>query len=687
MKKRNHVFRYIALCIVFVSICAIYLTRLVNYQISGVDLYAASNANTVTRTETIQAHRGEIYDRNGKILISNKYTYNFYLDYSRVPKKNADKNELFLKIEDVLKKSDNTDKKVEIFSPFAGEYPNFTYNAEFFENASAQKKFNRILGSNKLDEDISCEKLQNFFAKQYGLVDKKGEPLYTNEEISYLIKFRYNLDYKNFSSNEPYVIAKDIDINLISLAKETRLSAVYFPQKVERVYEYPGYASHILGRTGAIQSADVEHYTELGYPLDAIVGNSGVEKAFEQYLHGTDGEKTIVEDENGNIIEEYISKEPIAGKDIYLTIDIDLQIKAEDALAENIKYIAGKAKPNSLTGEDADAGAVTVMAPKTGEVLAIGSYPTYNLATFSEDWAALNEDVKHPMMNRALFGVYPPGSTFKIATAIAALTEKVIDPNTMIETKGRYTFYSPDGPRCWIYLEYGQTHGIINVTTAIQESCNYFFFEMGQRLGIERLNKYCSELGLGEYTGIELEEWKGILAGPEYRENNGLDLWNPGDTLAAAIGQSENAFSPLQLSTYISTVVNQGTRYKTHLLYKVKNYATGEVEYEYTPEVVSKIDISDGIYYTIMNAMKSVTENGSASRLFTNYPITVGGKTGTAQISDKKSDNAVFVAFAPFDNPEIVASCVIEQGASGTDAGITVRDVFTKYFNLDSETK
>ncbi len=684
-QKKAHGARYISLAVVFVFICIIYIVRLVNYQITGVDLYVSTKTNTYTRTEIIQSHRGEVFDRNGKALISNKYTYNLDFDYGSMPRTNAEKNEMFLAVRELVSSTEGLEFP-EIPSPILGTYPDFSFDGEFFASSAQKRRFERVLKDHELDLDIDCEEFTKYFLKRYGLVSG-GEPKYSPEEVTFLLKLRFELYFRDFAPTNPWRIADGVDISLISYVKEAGIRGLSFSQSVERVYNYPGYASHLLGRCGKIPAEDTEYYTSRGYSLDAIVGTSGVEKAFEEYLRGVDGVRTIVEDAYGNVIEEYVSVEPIAGKDVYLTLDIDLQIAAEDALKNNIEYIA----KNALTikgeqdGEDADAGGLTVIDPNTGELLASASYPTYDLSTFSEDWDKIRDDPLAPMNNRAFSGMYPPGSTFKIATAIAALEEKVITPSSTIATKGRYTYYDKNGPRCWIYLMRGQTHGIIDVTEAIQESCNYFFFEVGRLVGIEKLNYYCSSLGLGEPTGIELPEWRGILAGPEYRENNGLDIWNPGDTLNAAIGQAENAFSPLQLSTYMSTVVNGGTRYKTHLLYAVKKYGTNEVILQNEPEVVSELDISALTHKTVLNAMKDVTENGSASRLFRNYPISVGGKTGTAQVSKNASDNAIFTAFAPFDDPKLVVSCVIERGSSGTDAGFSVRDIFDVYFGLKED--
>lgn len=287
----------------------------------------------------------------------------------------------------------------------------------------------------------------------------------------------------NFSAAEPYTILTDISVELISQILEGSTRGVRVSSEAERVYHFPGVASHILGRVGRITAENAEYYEELGYSMDAIVGVDGAEKAFEEYLHGVDGELTIVEDGYGNVLEQYVSREPVAGQHVYLTIDIELQQAAEKALADNIAMIAenGAASGTTLSGEDADAGALTAIDAKTGAVLALASYPTYDLSTFSETYADLVQDEKAPLFNRALEGTYAPGSTFKPGVAAAALQEGIITPQTEIQDLGQYTYYADYQPRCWIYTpRYGmRTHGYVNVSEAIQVSCNYFFYEVG----------------------------------------------------------------------------------------------------------------------------------------------------------------------------------------------------------------
>ena len=698
MKKKNtsgRIFslRLILIGVLFAAAAVFYITRLAGIQITMRSKYTSSVMKTYSRTVTIQAQRGEIFDRNGIPLVTNSYTYDIVFDFGALSKNSETSNGVILTTLKALSETGNAEKRTESYFPLLGMYPNMIYNEQMLDTDSKKAKFDRTLSDLGFDEDKdgnhienTAEELAQKFVDRYDLdaTDKNGIPLYSPTEITELMRIRYDMAYMQFSIAEPFVLAKDIDLTLITQMKETELRGVSFTERVKRNYEFPGYASHILGTVGKIQAENLEYYSEKGYKMNAIVGTSGCEEAFEEFLHGTDGKMVIEEDENGNILSQKVSVEPISGNDVWLTVDIKMQIAAEDELKDNIDYIVNKARSTagSLDGEDAFAGAVTAVGASTGDIFVIASYPTFDLTEYFKTYNELLADETKPLYNRALFGQYQPGSTFKIGVAAAALEEGVITPSTYITDKGRYTYYDENGPRCWIYLQKGRTHGTINVIEAIQESCNYFFYDVGRQLTITNMNKYCRLYGLGEHTGIELSENTGVLAGPDYRAEVGLSEWYPGDTLQAAIGQSDNLFTPLQISSYIATIVNGGTRYAAHLLGSVRKFYTNEIIYEYEPKVLSTVDLSPTTHKTLMTAMKSVTENGSAARVFRSYPIDMGGKTGTAQVSKTKSDNAIFTAFAPFDSPEIVSTCVIEQGNTGTDAGFTVKTVFDAYFKI-----
>lgn len=692
MKKRDNIIRIWAIAVLYIAIALVYVGRLLYLQVSGQDYYTMSTpSRTYSRTVKIQAQRGEIFDRNGNALVSNKYSHNIALDYASLPADEKASCDIMISLVDaarILGLSDCVAEPKESLVVSAQSGVGLTYSmSDSFLDSSRGRKYTKLIGELNVKTGASLEEQAQALLLHYGIAEwnKTDECLeynYTYESCAFLLELRLDMDLSGFSSVSPYVLIEGATLELLTVAEETCPRGILIQTSAERVYNYPGYASHILGRVGKIPGGKLEYYTELGYPMDAIVGIEGVEQAFEEYLRGTDGEMKITEDAYGNILSSEITKEPSPGHDVYLTIDIEMQMVAEKGLAENIFKIREEAKwSGPLSGEDASAGAMTVIDVDTCEILAICSYPTYNLATFSEDWEVISTAQPEPLYNRALSG-YAPGSTFKVGVSVAALEEGIIEKNTYINAQGMYMYYADSGytPRCWLYLLTGQSHGPINVVEAIQESCNYFFYDVGRRLTIEKMNEYCKHFGLGEPTGIELPEKTGILAGPGYRAEKGLNQWSPGDTLQAAIGQSDNLFTPLQLGVYLSTILNGGTRYSAHLLYQVRSYGGERILYQNEPTVVSEIKITDDHLDTVREGMRGVMDNGSAASVFSGYAIPVGGKTGTAQVSDTKSDNGIMTAFAPFDDPEIVISCIIEQASGGTEAGYCVRDVFDYYF-------
>lgn len=700
MKKHQAGFipKVIALSVFFVLSCTFAFCRLIVLNISGDNFSDIVSDYTTSRTVSIKANRGEIFDRNGVPLVQNQYSYNVELNYRLMSASDSEYNKLWLSLYEAITATSSHSFLDSLSFPFEGSYPDLSYvkaqettsdtddNGDLEnENSDIQKRIDFLLSLINADENTDAKTAVAALCERYGIETDEESSEYTDNEIQLLLQMRFEAEYRKFGAYVPFVVTEDAGIALITYLEEENLRGVEITTTASRKYCYPGYASHILGRVGPIQAGTVEYYSSLGYAMNAIVGVDGAEAIYEEYLHGTDGKMVIVEDIYGNVVDQYISVEPIAGQDVWLTIDIELQIVAEDALKNNIEYIVDKAnsRKGELDGEDANAGAMTIIDPNNGEILALASYPTYDLSTFSRDFSSLNSAPDAPLLNRALVGRYAPGSTFKMATAIAALEEGVISKDTVIYDKGIYTYYDDYQPRCWIYLRSGGNHGALDIIGAIRHSCNYFFYEAGRLLTIEKLNEYCSKLGLGQPTGIEFSEFDGILAGPEYTENNGLGSWSPGDTLQAAIGQSYNAFSPLQLSCYVSTLINGGTRYSAHMLHSVHDFMQNEPCYRQEAVILDTLNFKQENVETIKEAMKGVMEDGSASSIFAKYPISMGGKTGTAQVNETSSDNAVFVAFAPFDNPELVVSIVVEHGNSGTDTGIAVRDVFDYYFNVE----
>lgn len=696
--RREFLYRYIIIAVSFALICAVYVISALRIQHLYGGRENAQEEEYSTRTVTVSAVRGEIYDRNGKLLVSNEYDYYLIFDYSAMSPDKTEQNEGILSILSALRLGEcETEKQC----PFKGIYPDITYDVELLQDPTVKARLARIISDYGLAEDVSAADLAHALAARYSMLDKEKNPIYTPEEMTDLIHVRYEMEAIRFSAVEPYVFAKKLDMTAITAVRELSVRGTQIKTDYSRVYHYPGYASHILGRISGILAEDAEYYSALGYPLSAKVGISGCELAFEQYLRGMEGEMKITEDKDGNLVSCEMIKEPETGNDIYLTIDIDLQMASEDALADNIQYIIDRSQTleGDLDGEDCDSGAIVVQSAKGGEILAIGSYPTYDLSTFNKDFADLVQDPRGVYTNRALMGQYRLGSTAKIGMSVAALAEPLylsdgtlFKSSTKLETKGIYTFYEDYQPECWLYTDYNISHGAINVSRAISVSCNYFYYELGRIMGIERINKYFSIFGMGQPTGIELNENLGILADAEYKQTLDIPIsdkaWMPGDTLRTSIGVGYSEHTPIQISNYISMIVNGGTRYAAHLLYEVKTF-TGETVYKSEPKVLSMIEIADSSYDAIIDGMHGVlSSSGDLKKAFGDFPaeIGAGGKTGTAQTSSTASNNAVFVSFAPLKEPEIVVACVIERGANGYNASFAAREVLDRYFGLVEET-
>ena len=683
--KPAQILRYLFVIAFLLVVCSVFCARLVSLQlIEGPDESLVSVEGTYKRVEKLTASRGEIFDRNGVALVTNDYSRSIVLDYGDLPWTAQELNELILRTVKTIASVEGEDKlsRVEHF-PFTDIKGDVEYKENYRAGGEDDFRLARILKRFEKAEETPAREFLDYLLSRWKLVDKEGSFLYSEEDTYTLLSRRYDMEYRNFGPDAPYVLIEDASIRVLSSVLELNLRGVGTTMTSDRVYMYPGYMSHILGKTGKIPADQAEKYKELGYSMDATVGVSGIELAFEEYLHGIDGEITIIEDMEGNILEQYVSREPKPGRDVYLTLDINLQKVAEDSLAYRIKKIASEG--GTMTGADCDSGAIVALDPKTNGILAIASYPTYDLTTFDENYAQLAEDKKAPLVNRALGAAYAPGSTFKLCTGIAALSEGRITQHTTIRDKGIYAYYADYQPHCWVFDQKGGTHGVINVAQAIEHSCNYFFFDVGRIMGIDTLARYAKAFGLGQKSGIELPEEVGILASPEYVETNGVGLWMPGDTLSASIGQSYHLFTPIQLACYLSTLVNNGTRYSAHLLGDVRDFSTGEVVYSYENKVMDgSIELDSAHVEIVKYGMRLVMNQYLTRQAFKNLTaVQAVGKTGTAQIGGKNSDNATFVSFAPYSSsvePEIVIAGIIENGVSGNNTAYVVSDIMEQYF-------
>lgn len=687
MHGKNHAIRYLAIVAVFCAVCVVYLGRLFYIQISGRE--GQYDDETDVEYIKVQAVRGEIYDRNGKKLVGNHYTYDmvFSVDFL-----NLDTHEQNATCLEVLALIDGWEElRPTVYSPFGEgqEYPFLYSYADWVASSATHSSVLSWLEQRGLEKNATAEQLVDYYVEAYDLlaVDENGKRYYSDTEIDALIRTYYDMDAHRYYYNGEYTVIKGLEMandgsaDLMTSILEKTLATIEFTYRLERVYYYAGYATHILGTVGPIFAEEWDDYRDNGYQMDAVVGKDGCEAAFEQYLHGTDGLLKVEKGDDG--VKITTLREPVAGKDVYLTIDIDLQIAAEDGLKKNVEQVAA-------TGEGSlcDAGAVVAIDPETFEVLAIASYPTYDLGTFNENYSQLREDPAEPLRNRALNETYSPGSTLKLGMALIALNEGKITASEKIACTGKY--HSTVG--C---STYGENHwGAQNVIQAITHSCNSFFCEVGDRFSAEDplMEDYLTRLGLGQATGLELGGAKGIMAGPTYRASiQNEEGWNTGMRWQAAIGQSDHKMSPLQLAAYTGTICNGGTRYETRLLHSVHSFGTEEPLTVGQSKVLSTTEFSQEALNTVYSGMNAMVAESSytiretylgLSKLPAN--VTVGGKTGTAQVGGDDPDNALFVCAATTDGeqvPDIVISVVLEQGAHGYYATQTAGAVLNAFYN------
>lgn len=674
---------------VFIGIIVgIIVCRLFWMQIIKGNTYAIQAEQKQYRSVLVKAPRGEIVDRFGTPLVTNKTGYSVQIQKTNL--KNDEFNAKLLQIynliiahgEDVLQNFPIA------YAPTENTFMRFTFADEYSadEAEKAQKAEQSWKKAQEYDEDITADEAFNKFRSRY-----RVDEAYGIEDALKIVSLRYEMETRYFSVSTPFTIAQDVGMELVTKFKEEQAEypCVNITTEYIREYTHGNLAAHILGRIGKLSPEEYEKLRSQGYKMNDEVGKQGIEKEFEQYLRGDDGRTTLIQTPNGFEVQQESGEEAVPGNYVVLTIDAKLQRTLENVLGQTIANIRARGgAPSAKSGGDAYCGAAVVMNPQNGEILAMASWPTFNPARFNEDYKKLLNDNNKPMWNRAISGTYPPGSTYKMLTSIAALESGVITPYTTINDEGVYRYYSDYQPKCWIWTKTRQTHGEQNVTQAITNSCNYFYYEVSRQMGIEKLDEYAKMYGFGQKTGIELvnEEEKGRLAGPEDREKYGGPQWRPGDTLQASIGQSDNLFTPIQLANYLSTLVNGGKRFRPYLVKTIRSPIDGGIIYQTQPEIMGEVSVKPENLRAVLEGMLGVTENGTASSAFKDYPIKVGGKTGSAQVA-VGSDNGVFVGFAPYDNPQIAIAVVIEHGNSGGDVVPIVKGVFDEFFNNNGQTQ
>lgn len=687
-----------ALIGIFAAILGAFFFVLYDVQyVHGQD-YLNRASYSVARTEDVSAARGEVSDCYGRVLVSNRTAYQVTLDTSLMGT-TAERYAILAELLELCRGQGmewNDSLPVTKTAPYG-----YTLDDATTGEVTRLRKLTEMLGWGKwscttvpgsIDPEtgeqsdpvevwtpaLTAPQLMEALREQYKL--DEYFPELTEKEARGLIGVLYELDLrKREITYSEYVFAEEVDITFITLVREYKLTGVTIESEAVRQFQTSA-AAHILGRISAVTAEQWEGDTDTvgyrdkeGYSYNDKVGQDGVEKAFEQYLHGISGTKAVETDSNGKVTSESWITEPKPGYNVALTLDIRLQEAVEQTLANHIENL-----------EESAGGAIVVM-DMTGGVLAMASYPDYDLSTYSQNFAELASDPLKPLYNRATQGTYMPGSIFKMVTSVAGLEEGIIEPDTKIRDTGVFTGYTSDvtiAPKCWIYRQHGTTHGLETVSDAIRDSCNVFYYELGYRMGIETLGEYAKMFGLGQSTGIEIPERTGYVAGPETSALLGVD-WYDGATTAAAIGQENNLFTPLQLANYIATLVNGGTHYEAHLLKSVKSADYGEVIYEYEPVVVDQIDIEEENLEAIKQGMYEVTQIYTVAPYFNQLPFKAGAKTGTAQVNNNTSTNATFVCFAPYDDPQIAMCLVVEKGSSGGSLAAMAAEIIQFYFSTE----
>ena len=734
---------------IMAGILLLFFGVLYNLQIVNVDDYRRQATARIANQETVEAARGEITDRYGRVLVSNKTIYEVTLDRSTLGEE-AQRNATLLKLLEICREEgvvwtdtlpisdtapfvytmDQTDSNTrKSFSKLMETMGTSwkTAAADGLELAAAMDS-NGAAAVTQTEGGSLSEAVARAAQHQWSQAQSDGlrretpgqapeqetavsgvsaqpliskmreyfevDPAVSDEEGRALVGVLYEmlLRTKDVSTSE-YVFASDVDISFITKVKEAGLAGVKIDTTTARTYN-TNYAAHLLGRVGSIYYdewyADDSYYRNNGYNMNDTVGKEGVEKAFESYLRGEAGVRTTETNANGKVVSEtWVPDEngelqvPQPGNNVMLTIDERLQEAVETSLSQRVPGMTDQVK-----------GASAVVLDMSGGVLAMASYPTFDLSIYSDSAAynQVSQDPLAPLYNRAIQGLYSPGSTFKMITGVAALQEGYTTPGEEILDTGRFQYpagekypYGDYHPACWYYLQYGGKHGWENMGEAIRDSCNIFFFTLADRMGIDIIDEYASMFGLGQKTGIEITgEKTGRVAGPAASEALGQE-WYDGLLLSAAIGQGTTECTPIQLANYIVTLVNGGNRYPVHLLKTVKTSDYSQVVEEYSAEPLDSINISEENLETVKEGIGLMASEGSVAKYFKDLPVKVGAKTGTAQVGSATAEsNAVFVCFAPYDDPQIAISIVVERGGSGTELGAIAADIVSAYFGSEN---
>ena len=682
LEKSNFRFNFIIIVVYMIGV--ILLIQLFNLQIVQGNDYRDSSNTRLTREAKIEAARGSIGDRTGNILVSTEMAFSLEMYKTKVDDQKL--NESILLMTTILES--NGDSYID---PFPITINPCEYHFKDEESLMEWKK------KYKIPETASAEEALYLFRDRYNINSENMK------EIRQVLAIRYAIETVGYSTIRSMEISNSISRTSVVQLEEQSNNLVGINIVVEpvRKYHMGTLASHIIGYASRMTKENKDEFERIGdtyeYENNDKVGETGIEKVFEELLRGEDGKKQIDMSVDGIVTGEYTAKEAIGGSNIYLTIDANLQRIAEEQLEANIMKIREGGFGQVY---DAKGGSVVVTNVKTGEILAMASYPDYDPSFFyngisTAQWQEYSTDPNKPLINKAIQNAYPPGSIFKMVTAIAALESEVVKINEYIADNGPYYIDDDTRPACWLYNSYGYGHGRLNVSGAIEKSCNVFFYEVSSRMGIDVLADYASYFGLGKKTGIELYgEKSGTLAERSLGEKNGY-VWSRGHTVIAAIGQGSNNYTPIQIAKYVTMVANDGKKVDLSLIKSIVSadgtqMSKSDIEafvnkkLGLSPDDTPEKDIKPENIKAVKEGMKSVTgdSTGTAYSIFKDFEIEVGGKTGSAE-TGTPDVHAWFVGFAPYNDPEIAVTVMVENGGHGYYTAEVVREIVAEYFGMN----
>lgn len=660
-------FRATWLLVIVGTILSLFAVKLYSMQVVDAAVNG-DNTTTYTISTRVRAARGDILDINGNKLVTNRASYDLHLNHYVILNA-TNTNARLLELVNLCR---DMELVYNDHFPVTREKP-FTYTLDQ-QNNTWKGYFQKFLvNRDNMDSDISAPLLIQQLRQSYRIPED-----WTDEEARLVIGLRYELTLRNITNLPTYVLLEDASEAVLTAVLALDVPGMMVEASSVRQYSTE-YAAHILGHIGAMNSQQWEHYkTQDGYEMDALVGQSGLEKAFESYLHGVDGVRIDKVTKEGVVVESYYKVEPQPGNNVEVSIDLMLQIAAEEALAQVMENARDM-------GRAAEGGAVVAMDVSTGQILVCGSYPTYDLSTYFQDYEQLIETAYNPLLNRALTSSYAPGSTYKVSMLVAAANAGVVDRYDTVDCLRSYKIpgYSK-GVACNNHKGYGTAN--LDAMEALMGSCNHFFCEMATRLTIEQIDETAKHFGLGEKTGVELQE------SPGYRSNAATLLalqnrkWSMFEQLQVGIGQSVNAFTPVQLATYASTLANTGIRYKATFLSQVVSSDYRELIFKNQAQVVSTMNITQEGQYMYLEGMKRVASNpsGTAYSTFKNYPISVAAKTGSAQHGGEGPLNGAFICFAPADDPQIAIAVFGEKIGGGSYLAPVAKAILDAYFGINT---